>query len=252
MSSAPLSRRIAGGSFRTAFAWGLVLAAVLPVIAARDDAPRDLRVFGSPDGSVFVLEEGREGRRFPVEWLTAVRNRNFLGVSYLPLTPELLRHFGVAAEAGALIARVDPDSPAGRAGLRVGDIVSAVGEKRLTADGSLGRAIAEQQAGARIELEVWREGKRMEVPVTLEQRPRPSFDVGRLIFDRSEPVLFRIAPEALAEAESRLRAIFDDPEWKERMRAWRNNDELRRRIEGLEKELERLREKIEAAERSED
>ena len=51
-----------------------------------------------------------------------------LGVGLTDLTPELREHFGVGGDAGVMISRVVEDSPAAKAGLRVGDII----ERKVT------------------------------------------------------------------------------------------------------------------------
>lgn len=92
----------------------------------------------------------------------------FLGVQLAELTPELRTHFGVSDDAGVMISRVIDDSPAARAGLRVGDIVTAVDGESIDSGGQLGRAIRHREEGETVLLEVWRDGSVQSLTATVE------------------------------------------------------------------------------------
>ena len=86
----------------------------------------------------------------------------FLGVQLTELTAELRIHFGVPETIGVMVSKVIADTPAQRAGIQVGDIVTRVdGEDVSTARG-LARAIQQREEGEVVDLEVWRE-KRIEI-----------------------------------------------------------------------------------------
>jgi hypothetical protein len=107
--------------------------------------------------------------------------RTWLGVETSSLTPELRRHFGVGANHGVLISRVLEDSPAARAGLEVGDVLTEFGNDDVTDPHTLGRALRSRRTGERIELEVYRDAKRQTLQVALGDREICSFDVGALV-----------------------------------------------------------------------
>ena len=96
----------------------------------------------------------------------------FLGVQLTELTPELRTHFGVPDDAGVMVGKVVDDSPALRAGLEVGDIVTAVGDKPVASASALARAIRGNEDGDTVVLEVWRDGRVQKIDAALEERER--------------------------------------------------------------------------------
>ena len=96
----------------------------------------------------------------------------FLGVQLSELTPELRTHFGVPDDAGVMVGKVVDDSPALRAGLEVGDIVTAVGGEPVASASALSRAIRGHGDGDTVVLEVWRDGQVQKIDATLEERER--------------------------------------------------------------------------------
>lgn len=94
----------------------------------------------------------------------------FLGIMLTDLTPELRTHFGVPEDAGVLVAKVIDDSPAQRAGLQVGDVITLVDAESVASGGELARQIAGHAAGETVALEVWRDGRAQRLGATLEER----------------------------------------------------------------------------------
>ncbi|MGI8946155.1 MAG: S1C family serine protease [Thermoleophilaceae bacterium] len=111
----------------------------------------------------------------------------YLGVTSQPLYPQLAERLGLPVRDGALIVRVEDGSPADRAGLRAGgeeiefqgqqdvpsdgDVVVAVDGRKLTRESDLADLISARDAGAEVELELIRDGKRRRVEVKLGERP---------------------------------------------------------------------------------
>lgn len=54
-----------------------------------------------------------------------------LGVMVMSLTPELRSYFGAPKDAGLLVAHVEANSPAAQAGIRVGDVITKVGDSEV-------------------------------------------------------------------------------------------------------------------------
>lgn len=99
-------------------------------------------------------------------------HHGYLGVSVRPLNSDLRRHFGAPAESGVLVASVEPNSPADRVGLEVGDVIVAVDGRSVHSVATLHREI---RRGHEVEIELYRDGSSLSVEVTLESR-RVAFD----------------------------------------------------------------------------
>lgn len=93
--------------------------------------------------------------------------RGWLGVGIQPVTPEIADSLGLAKAEGALVASVAPDSPAAKAGVRPGDIVTGFGGKPIATAKDLSRAVAASEAGGQRILDVVRNGKSVGLPVDI-------------------------------------------------------------------------------------
>lgn len=100
----------------------------------------------------------------------------FLGIQMTELTPELRAHFGVPEDAGVMVSKIVDDSPAQRAGLRVGDVITLVDDESVASGGELAHAIAGRDDGETVALEVWRDGKAQRLSATLEEREGNRFE----------------------------------------------------------------------------
>jgi serine protease Do len=92
--------------------------------------------------------------------------RGWLGVTIQPLTPALAKAIGQADLHGALVSAVTEGSPAAKAGLRPGDVITQYDGRPVARSEELPRAVAETPIGRAVPLAVVREGK----PLTLEAR----------------------------------------------------------------------------------
>lgn len=82
--------------------------------------------------------------------------RGRLGISMKELTPELARTLGVTADEGAVIAEVQNDSPAARAGLQPGDVVVAINGRPVRSASELRARLGVMPVGAEVALKVLR------------------------------------------------------------------------------------------------
>jgi serine protease Do len=88
--------------------------------------------------------------------------RGYLGVSIQPMTADLAKSFGIP-ESGALVSSVVDGSPAAKAGIKPGDVVTEYNGRKVARSEDLPRAVAESPVGREVPLTVLRDGK----PVTL-------------------------------------------------------------------------------------
>ncbi len=79
-----------------------------------------------------------------------------LGITYLPVTPRLSAYYGLEVDSGALVTEVTHDSPADKAGMKVGDVILSFNGARLEEGAPLLGMMMACPAGNRIALEVWR------------------------------------------------------------------------------------------------
>jgi len=92
--------------------------------------------------------------------------RGRLGVRIQPMTKELAQSFKLKEPNGALIATVEPGSPADKAGLKPGDVVLAYNGQEIDDPNKLPRLVAATQPGQSATLKIWRGGKAEEVKFT--------------------------------------------------------------------------------------
>ncbi len=93
--------------------------------------------------------------------------RGWLGVSIQPLTPELAKSFGLREPKGVLISDVVQDSPAEKAGVAAGDIITAFDGKKVESPQDLQKAVAVTPPGKGVPVTVWRDRtqKTMEIKI---------------------------------------------------------------------------------------
>jgi serine protease Do len=109
-------------------------------------------------------------------WLSPGRAR--LGVGVQDLTPDLAAYFGVGA--GVLVSSVDADRPAAKAGLKAGDVITAIDGQAVKSPAQLVEQLAGKQA--EVTISVTRDKKALTLKATLDApgtRPRRAIIAGR-------------------------------------------------------------------------
>ena len=112
----------------------------------------------------------------------------YLGVATVALYPQLVERFGLPVPRGVWVQSVSAGGPAASAGLRGGegdevsfqgedyrpdgDVITRLGRHPVRDADDLALAVTRYEPGERVDVELWRDGRRQEVPVTLERRPK--------------------------------------------------------------------------------
>jgi Do/DeqQ family serine protease len=97
--------------------------------------------------------------------------RGMLGVTIQAVTSDLASSLGLSAVRGALVSSVQPGSPAERAGLRRGDVITAVNGAPVSDSNSLRNMVARTQPGTEVTLTVSRDNREQQFRVTLGELP---------------------------------------------------------------------------------
>ncbi|HEX5530198.1 MAG TPA: DegQ family serine endoprotease [Methylomirabilota bacterium] len=95
--------------------------------------------------------------------------RGWLGVMIQPLTPELAKGFKVPADGGALVASVQDNSPAARAGIKAGDVITEYDGHKLARTADLSKLVAATAVGREVPLTIVREGQTMTLQAQVAQ-----------------------------------------------------------------------------------
>jgi serine protease Do len=98
-------------------------------------------------------------------------SRGRLGVTIQGVSQELADSFGLKKAQGALVAAVEPKSPADKAGVKTGDIILAVDGHDIENSVDLPRVIGETRPGTTVNLKVWRQGGTQELRASLAEAP---------------------------------------------------------------------------------
>ncbi|MDR3428508.1 MULTISPECIES: DegQ family serine endoprotease [Silvimonas] len=113
--------------------------------------------------------------------------RGRLGITIQDVNQALAQSFGLKTPTGALVSGVEPDSPGAKAGLKAGDIVLKLNGKTVESSSELPPAVASLAPGADARLQVWRNGKTVDVDAKIGEAKdskvaaaNPTQDHGRL------------------------------------------------------------------------
>jgi serine protease Do len=95
--------------------------------------------------------------------------RGRIGVSIQNVSRDLADSLGLGKADGAVIGAVDADSPAAKAGLEAGDVITKIDGRVVEGSADLSRTIRALKPGSKVNLTVWRSGKTREMPVTVAE-----------------------------------------------------------------------------------
>jgi serine protease Do len=118
-----------------------------------------------------LMEQAKAGKQLA---------RPYIGIRYEPIDKQLAKTESLPVEQGAWISPVtdssgkppvNPGSPAEAAGIKVGDIVVAIGDTTIDTEHPLNAVLAQNAPGDKVDLKVLRDGKTLTISVTLGTRP---------------------------------------------------------------------------------
>jgi serine protease Do len=97
--------------------------------------------------------------------------RGWLGVTIQTMSPELAKSFNLSPEKGVLVADVQANGPASKAGVQSGDVILTYNGKELHSSNDLSLAVADTQVGGTANLKILRDGKEMAMQLKVGERP---------------------------------------------------------------------------------
>jgi membrane-associated protease RseP (regulator of RpoE activity) len=147
--------------------------------------------------------------------ITMVAGKGRLGVSVIQISPELRAYFGAPGDRGVLVDSVRPDSPAAKAGVRVGDILTDVDGAAAKSATDILDAMSARKKGDAVPMAALRKGQRVELRATLEDDAGPAWHGGR--------------------PQMHFERFFDDGTFDHF-----NSNEMRKQLEDMQKRLEKL------------
>jgi serine protease Do len=100
-----------------------------------------------------------------------VVTRAWLGVQVQPVTSGIAESLGMKKAAGALVDEAKPDTPATQAGLRAGDVITAVNGNAIKDSRALARQVSTMAPGNSVKLDILRNGESKTITVTLATMP---------------------------------------------------------------------------------
>jgi serine protease Do len=98
--------------------------------------------------------------------------RGWIGVQIQPVTSDIAESLGMKTSEGALVAEPQAESPAAKAGIESGDVITAVNGHSVKDARDLARQIGVMAPGSEAKLTVWRKGEEKRFSLTLGELPK--------------------------------------------------------------------------------
>jgi len=161
----------------------------------------------------------------------------FLGVQIQDLSNQLSDYFKVKGGNGVLVSEVVKDSPAKKAGLKAGDIITKVDGEDIENAGDLTKTIRNYKPDTKVSIGIIRDGKKKKLEATLgEAENKFVYKFGDLNkMDDKHKMMLKMHPESLEDFEFHG-FPFDKEDFKEQM------DKMKKELSIMKEELKKLRE----------
>src|ERR1051325_11370101 len=142
------------------------------------------------NSAIFTRSGGNQGIGFAIpanlarEVMQSLREkgrvvRGYIGASVQALTPELADAMKLKGQpTGALVGEVTPKSPSEKAGMKTGDVITAVNGKKITDARELRLMIGSMAPGTKVQIDVNREGQSKTINVELAEMPAGQAEEG--------------------------------------------------------------------------
>lgn len=184
----------------------------------------------------------------------------YLGVQLQDLNTDLAGYFGVKEDEGALILKVEEDTPAEEAGMKSGDVIVQIDEEEVGNAADVREILSDFEEGDEVVITVIRHNRRQRFKVELDERPHSSsirifrdpdrWDFRRnLKFHLNLPHFdhFEFVPEFDWDVrfDKNIRERLDEDVEEQLERKLETiQDKIRRKLDKVEKRLHRIREAI--------
>ena len=212
-----------------------------------DNDKKEVRIYRSGDEDKDDDKEDGDTKVFRYRMERADAKGGYLGVRVQDITPGLMKARDLRSDDGALVNRVEDDSPADEAGIRRGDVIIEVNGDEVEDSGDLVDAVRGTEPGSKVDVVVLRDGARKSFKVEVVKRPHdmmmgtPGFQWrGQNGMDEEQMKELRarikeIDPEKM-KGDFHMRV--PGPESRQEM------EELRQELQELKQELQELKEEL--------
>jgi len=169
--------------------------------------------------------------------------RGQLGVSMYTVTPDIAHSLGLSSAVGALVSQVVEGSPAEKAGIHTGDVITAVNGQPVKSNSELRNTIGLMRVGDKVEIGLLRDGKPVRVTAVIaDTTPAQASPAAESIYKSLEGATLADAPDA---AGALVRSV--EPGSAAAQSGLRNNDIIVGANRGRVTSLQQLRERAKGA-----
>ena len=129
--------------------------------------------------------------------------RGYVGVYIQELTQELADSFGLKTPQGALVTKIEKDSPAEKAGLKEGDVITSFNGKKVTSSVTLPMIVSTMKPGTKADMTVVRDKKEMAISVTVGTNAKAAQEAAGAVNSHKLGVTVRpLTKEELVQADT--------------------------------------------------